>query len=61
MPAGTDVRLTPIEPDGVREEYVVPTLDGSARMFTESLSYQWSASAGGFSSGFDRRTARRHR
>ncbi|CAN5693363.1 hypothetical protein BH11MYX3_BH11MYX3_14450 [soil metagenome] len=45
------VRLTPIEPVDAREPYVVPTLDGTGRMFTESLTYQWIASAGGFSSG----------
>ncbi|HEY5951430.1 MAG TPA: hypothetical protein VIV40_38315 [Kofleriaceae bacterium] len=44
------IRFTPIEPDGVREEYVVPTLDGMSRTFTESPTYQWLASAGGFSS-----------
>ncbi len=45
------VRLTPIESVGAREDYVVPTLDGMGRTFTESLTYQWVASAGGFSSG----------
>jgi hypothetical protein len=45
------VRFMPIEPDGVREEYVVPTLDGMSRMFTESLTYQWLTSAGNIASG----------
>ncbi len=45
------VRFTPIESADARESYVVPTLDGTGRMFTESLTYQWIASAGGFSSG----------
>lgn len=45
------VRFSPIEPDGVREEYVVPTLSGGSRTFTESPTYQWLASAGNFSSG----------
>jgi hypothetical protein len=45
------VRLDPIEPDGVRETYVVPTLDGKSRTFTESLTYQWVSSGGGFSDG----------
>lgn len=49
--ARDSVRLTPVEPDGAREPYLVPTLDGSTRMFTESLTYQWIASAGGFSQG----------
>lgn len=50
MPPHTTVRLTPIEPPGARETYSVPTLDGTSRTFTESLTYQWTASAGGFSS-----------
>jgi hypothetical protein len=49
--AGTKLRMTPIEPDGVREVYVVPTLDGKSQTFTESLTYQWVSSAGGFSDG----------
>jgi hypothetical protein len=44
------VRLEPVEPDGAREAYVVPTIDGQSEMFTESLTYQWLGSAGGFSS-----------
>ena len=51
VPAGTRVRLTPVEPEGVRETYVVPTIDGSSRMFTESPTYQWLASQGNYSSG----------
>ena len=47
----TKLRLTPVEPDGAREVYVVPTLDGKSQTFTESLTYQWIASSGGFSSG----------
>ena len=49
--AGQTVRLTPVEPDGVRETYVVPTLDGGSQTFTESLTYQWIATDGSFSSG----------
>ena len=45
------IRFTPIEPDGVREEYVVPTLDGMSRTFTESPTYQWLATAGNYSAG----------
>lgn len=45
------MRITPIEPDGAREVYVVPRLDGEQQTFTESLTYQWLASAGGFSAG----------
>lgn len=45
------IRITPIERADAREPYVVPTLEGKGRMFTESLTYQWIATAGGFSSG----------
>jgi hypothetical protein len=45
------IRFAPIEPEGVREMYVVPTLDGGSAMFTESPTYQWLASAGGYSAG----------
>ncbi|MGE0867480.1 MAG: hypothetical protein AB7P03_02880 [Kofleriaceae bacterium] len=48
---GQRLKLIPIEPTAAREPYVVPTLDGSSRMFTESLTYQWLAGRGGFSSG----------
>ncbi len=48
---GTRIRIMPIEPDGAREPYVVPTTDGSSRMFTESLTYQWLATLGNYSSG----------
>lgn len=48
---GQRIRLTPVEPAGVRETYTVPTLDGSFQTFTEALTYQWLASAGDFSSG----------
>jgi hypothetical protein len=47
----TKLRLLPIEPTAAREVYVVPTLDGRSESFTESLTYQWIASAGGFSKG----------
>jgi len=45
------LRLKPIEAAGAREVYTVPTLDGHAETFTESLTYQWIAGAGGFSRG----------
>jgi len=51
MPPNTQVRITPIEPDGVRESYVAPTIDGMGRTFTESLTYQWLATAGNYSAG----------
>jgi hypothetical protein len=46
---GETLRIEPIEPDGVREDYVVPTLDGSFRTFTESLRYAFYATAGEWS------------
>ena len=48
---GSKLRIAPVEPAGARELYVVPTLDGRSESFTESLTYQWIASAGGYSSG----------
>lgn len=45
------VRLTPIETEGTREVYVVPTLDGESQTFTESPTYQWLASAGSYTAG----------
>jgi hypothetical protein len=50
LPA-TKLRLSPVEPADARETYVVPTLDGKSQTFTESLTYQWIASAGGVSNG----------
>jgi hypothetical protein len=51
LAAGTKVRFLPIEAAGARERYTVPTLDGRGESFTESLTYQWIASAGGYSDG----------
>jgi hypothetical protein len=48
---GEQVELTPNEPDGVHEQYFLPTTDGGAEMFTESLTYEWIASGGKFSTG----------
>ena len=45
------LRFNPIEPPGVRETYVIPTLDGHAETFTESLTYQWTATTGEFDNG----------
>jgi hypothetical protein len=49
---GEELPLLPIEPDGVREDYVVPTFDGGSRMFTENLTYQWLASAGAWNRAY---------
>lgn len=43
------ITMLPREPDGVREDYVVPTFDGGQRSYTENLTYQWHASAGDWS------------
>jgi hypothetical protein len=48
---GAMLPLLPVEPDGVREDYVVPTFDGGERMFTESPTYQWLATAGSWNRG----------
>lgn len=43
---GAVVRFEPVESPGAREDYLVPTFDGGARMFTENLSYAWFATHG---------------
>ncbi len=43
------VRFTPMEPPGIHEVYVVPTIDGGSQTFTEAISYQWNAGSGSFS------------
>jgi hypothetical protein len=45
------MRLTPLEAADAREDYVVPTLDGKSRMFTENLKYQWVTTGGKLSKG----------
>ena len=51
VPSGAKVRLLPVEAPGARETYTLPTLDGGFETFTESLTYQWVAGDGKFSSG----------
>ncbi len=48
--AGERVELVPIEPDGLRETYVLPTFEGAVRQFTETIEYQWYTSSGTFAS-----------
>jgi hypothetical protein len=48
---GQKVRFEPHENAATREVYTVPTLDGTTRTFTESVTYQWLATAGKFSDG----------
>jgi hypothetical protein len=46
---GEEIELLPVEPEGVREDYVVPTFDGDVRYFTENMRYAWFATAGEWS------------
>lgn len=43
---GAVIEFEPVEAEGVREDYVVPTFDGDERMFTENLTYSWYATHG---------------
>jgi hypothetical protein len=47
--AGAELELLPVEPEGVREDYVVPTFDGAIRELTENLRYAWYATSGDWS------------
>ena len=47
--AGEQILFLPVEPDDVREDYVLPTFDGGSRMFTENMTYAWFATAGEWS------------
>jgi len=49
---GDRVTLFPVEPEGTREDYVVPTLDGKTAMLSETVSYQWFATYGSWSDEF---------
>jgi hypothetical protein len=43
---GDEIEIEPVPVEGAREEYLVPTFDGGARMFTENLVYTWYATHG---------------
>jgi len=47
---GEELELLPVEPEGAREDYVVPTLDGDVRRFTEVLNYRFYATEGSWGS-----------
>jgi hypothetical protein len=47
--AGSVIQIEPIEPDGVREDYLLPTFDGEVRMITEYMRYAWYATTGNWS------------
>jgi hypothetical protein len=49
---GEQIELEPVESETVREDYLVPTLDGGSRMFTENLRYSWLATGGDFTEQF---------
>jgi hypothetical protein len=46
-----EITLLPIEPEGVRETYMLPTFDGDVRTITENMRYAWFATAGSWSRG----------
>ncbi len=46
---GEEIELLPVETQGAREDYVVPTLDGDSRSFTELLDYRFFATNGRWS------------
>ena len=46
-----EVVLLPVEPEGVRETYVLPTFEGGVRTIVENLRYSWFTTAGSFSAG----------
>ena len=48
---GELLEIFPVEPAGVREDYVLPTFDGGVQAITENLTYAWLATAGSWSAG----------
>ena len=44
--AGAEIKLEPVEPEGVREDYVLPTIDGDRVELTENITYRWHSTAG---------------
>ncbi len=46
VPLGARLDLVPVEGEGVREDYLVPTLDGESREFSETLSYRFYSTSG---------------
>lgn len=51
MTAGETITIYPSEPDGVREDYVLPTFDLGYREFTENMRYNWYSTEGNWSDG----------
>ncbi len=48
---GEKIGFLPVEPDGVRENYLVPTFDGGERAFTEIMTYSFFSTEGKWSKG----------
>jgi hypothetical protein len=48
---GQKLRLLPVEPAEVRENYVLPTFDGEVQRVTEYMRYAWFATGGDFDRG----------
>jgi hypothetical protein len=46
-----ELDLFPVATEGSEEMFVLPTVEGEVRTFTESLEYSWFATAGDFSEG----------
>jgi hypothetical protein len=46
LAAGETINFVPVESEGARQEYVLPTFEGGVRTFTENLTYSWYATAG---------------
>jgi hypothetical protein len=44
--AGETINFVPVESEGARQDYALPTFEGGVRMFTENLTYSWYATAG---------------
>ena len=43
---GAAIKLTPVEPEGTREDYVLINLDGDRVELGENISYRWHSTAG---------------
>jgi hypothetical protein len=48
---GEELHVLPLEPEGVREVYMLPTFDGDVRTITENMRYAWFSTAGSWARG----------
>jgi hypothetical protein len=46
IPPSSELDFVPLEHEGARETYVLPTFDGGERSFVENISYSWYATSG---------------